>query len=69
MGFSMGVRVYEVEVGFFLCGGVWFFQCFYLAGLGVGLLVSLRLRYRLLWIWVFGLRSSYGSFGGVGVEV
>ena len=24
MGFSMGVLVYGVEVGFFLCGGVWF---------------------------------------------
>ena len=23
-GFSMGVSVYDVEVGDFLCGGVWF---------------------------------------------
>ena len=51
----MGVLVYGVEVGGFLCGSsygssggsmVWVFP--------MGLLVRLGLRYRLLWFWVFG---------------
>ena len=56
----MGVRVYGVEGGGFLCGSsygssggsmVWVFS------------VSLGLRYRLLWFWVFRCP------GGVGIII
>ena len=57
----MGVLVCGVEVGFFLCGGVWFFWWFHgmglRLGLPMGLSVSLGLRYGLLW---------FGSSGGLG---
>ena len=33
---------------------VWVFWWFHGMGLGVGSLVRLGLRYRLLWFWVFG---------------
>ena len=49
--------MYGVEVGGFLCGYIWFFYWFH----GMGILVSLGLRYRLLW---FG---SLGGLGGVGM--
>ena len=59
----MGVLVYGVWDVFFLCvsfvGLLWFHGI----GLRLGILVSLGLRHRLLWFWVFGLRSSCVSFG------
>ena len=52
------------RLGFFyvvVCG---FFWWFHLVGLGVGILVSLGLRYRLLWFWdsrwVFPMGLSVG---------
>ena len=47
----MGVVVYGVEVGFFLCGSSY---ASILRVFPMGLLVGLGLRYRLLWFWVFG---------------
>ena len=44
MGFSVGGIVYGVEVGGFLCGGVWFFWWFHLVGIGVGFLGELRVE-------------------------
>ena len=44
MGFSVGGIVYGVEVGGFLCGGVWFFWWFHLVGIGVGFFGELRVE-------------------------
>ena len=40
----MGVLVYGVEVGFFLCGGVWFFCWFHYVGLRLGFLGEFRVE-------------------------
>ena len=61
--------MYDVEVGFFLCGGAWFSNGSTLWVLGCDFLVRLGLRYRLLWFWVFGWVFPMGSFGEARVEV
>ena len=53
MGCFVGALVNGFEVEFFLCGGVWVFWWFHHVVLGWVFLLSLGLRYRLLWSGVF----------------
>ena len=55
----MGVLVYGVEVEASLCG-VWVFWLFHHVVLGWVVLVSLGLRYRLLWFGVFRCHRGVG---------
>ena len=50
----MGVRVYGVEVGIFLRGGVWFFWWFHLVGIGVGIVGELGVEALVVMVWVLG---------------
>ena len=58
--------MYGVEVGDFLCGGVWFLlvvpYCGYCGGLKVD-------GHRLLWFWVLLVSLTLRSFGELRVEV
>ena len=68
MVFSMEVWLYGVEVGFFLCGGVWFFWWFHGTGLRLGFFYGVvygsssgSIMWVLGWVFLVGLGLRYRS--------
>ena len=64
----MGVLVYGVEVGGFLCGGVWFFWWFHGMGIWVGFFGGFRVEVEVVVVLGLQVGLSYGSFGEFRVE-